>query len=169
MHNQFSKKIKKRTQYLRNIKMQQEADEINVNATKRQVEELFKTIKADGSTFKATKRGNACDPEKLRNFFENHFTSDIDHESKPTELTEIPEYIRTLQKICCDSINSGPPAKTEIISTLKSLKNGKASNDLPAEFYKYSVTSDALINELEALFRQIWSTQQVPLAWVHSN
>ena len=58
LHKQLSKKIKKRIQHLRNVKMQQEADEINENATKRQVEELFKTIKADGSTFKATKRSN---------------------------------------------------------------------------------------------------------------
>ena len=42
--------------------------------------------------------------------------------------------------------------KNEIICTLKSLKNGKASNDLPAEFYKYSAASEALIEELEALF-----------------
>ena len=105
--------------------MQQEADEINENATKRQVEELFKTIKADGSTFKATKRSNACDPEMLRNFFENHFSSNVDLESKPMELTEIPEYIKILQSICCDSIDSGPPAKNEIISTLKSLKMTK--------------------------------------------
>ena len=84
-------------------------------------------------------------------------------------MTEIPENIRTLQNICCDSIGSGSPAKNEIISTLKSLNNDKASNDLPAEFYKYSAASDTLIEELEALLRQIWNTQQVPLAWGHSK
>ena len=57
-----------------------------------------------------------------------HFSCNIDYESKPIELTETPKYIRALQKTCCDLIDSGTPAKTEITSTLKPLKNGKASN-----------------------------------------
>ena len=58
-YKEVSKKIKKRIRHLRNLKMQEEADEINEHATNRQVEDLFKSIKSDGSTFKATKRTNA--------------------------------------------------------------------------------------------------------------
>ena len=68
LHKQLSIKIKKRTQYIRNGKMQQEPARINLNATKRQVGDLFRIIKADGLTFKVTKRGYACDSDKLRNF-----------------------------------------------------------------------------------------------------
>jgi len=120
--------------------MQQEANEISEHATKRQVGELFKSIKSDGSTFKSTKQMNKCDPDKLIDFFRKHFDLFIEEISEPAELKDIPEYIKHLQRISCDSINSEPPSKDElIISTLKSLKNGKASNDLPAEFYKYAV------------------------------
>ena len=70
--------------------------EINENATKCQVVELFKTVKADASTFKATKRINARNLERLRNFFENHFSGNLDFECEPIEVTEIPEYIKNL-------------------------------------------------------------------------
>ena len=66
-------------------------------------------------------------------------------------------------------MNLLPPTKNEIISTLKTLKNGKASNDLPAEFFKYAVTSEGLIMELESLLKIIWQTQQVPTSWGHSK
>ena len=46
-HKIISKKIKKRVGYLRNVKLRIEAEEINYYASKRQVEELYRTIKAD--------------------------------------------------------------------------------------------------------------------------
>ena len=66
-------------------------------------------------------------------------------------------------------MNSDPPTKNEILLTLKSLKNGKASNDLPAEFFKYAATSESLVTELESLLKRIWETHQIPTAWGHSK
>ena len=149
--------------------MQSEADEINEFATKRQVEELFKSIKSDGSTFKNTKRANVCDPEKLKDYFRNHFNVTPNDGDRPEELNVTPEYIKVLQQINCESINSDPPKKDEIIATLKSLKNGKASNDIPAEFYKYAISSEELISELEKLLLQIWNHQVIPELWGHTK
>ena len=49
-----TKKIKKRVTWLRNKKLRLEAEEINDHANKRQIEELFRSFKADGSTFRNT-------------------------------------------------------------------------------------------------------------------
>ena len=49
------------------------------------------------------------------------------------------------------------------------MKNGKASNDIPAEFYKYAATSNALISELETMLQQIWNTKEIPISWGHSK
>ena len=168
-YKKLSKKIKKRVRQLRNLKMQQEADEINEFATKRQVEKLFKTIKSDGSTFKSMKQKSVCDPEKLKTYFEKHFTGNANNDMKLIELIDIPNYIAVLQQISCEFINLDPPKKNEIISTLKSLKNGKSSNDLPAEFFKYATESDALLSELESLLLQIWTTKSIPSSWGHSK
>ena len=168
-YKHISRKIKKRVQQLRNLKMQREADEINEFATKRQVEELFKSIKSDGSTFKTVKRTSGCDPAKLKEYFQNHFSVAGNEDDKPTELSNIPQYIEALQQISCKDINHEPPKKDEIIATLKSLKNGKASNDIPAEFYKYALTSVELVTELEAIFQQIWNTGTIPTSWGHSK
>ena len=50
------------------------------------------------------------------------------------------------------------PTKDEIRSTLLNLKNGKVSNDLPAETFKYAATSDRLLTEIENLLSDIWNT-----------
>jgi len=63
--------------------MQQEANEINEQATKRQVEELFKSIKSDGSTFKSTKQMNKCDPDKLIDLIRKHFDLSIEEIFEP--------------------------------------------------------------------------------------
>ena len=42
-----TKKIKKRVVFLRNEKLSLEAEEINDHATKREIEELFRSIKSD--------------------------------------------------------------------------------------------------------------------------
>ena len=47
-----TKKVKKQVRFLCNEKIRVEAEEINNHATKREIEELFRNIKTDGSTFK---------------------------------------------------------------------------------------------------------------------
>ena len=67
----LTKIIKKRVNKLLNKKMKQEAEEINQFATKREVEELFRSFIADGSTFKSTKRRSGCDQDKLKEHLKN--------------------------------------------------------------------------------------------------
>ena len=165
----MTKKIKRRVNKLRNAKLQQEANEINHFAAKREVEDLFRSFKADGSTFKSTKRKNRCDQEKLREFFTGHFSLTVDENDEPNELKDTPEYIKVLQQINSESINTEPPTKDEIRSTLLNLKNGKASNDLPANFFKYATTSDKLLTEIESLLSDIWNTHTVPTSCGHSK
>ena len=61
-----------------------------------------------------------------------------------------PEYIQTLQNTNIN-INHDPPDISEIKNVLLTLKNGKASNDIPAEFPKYATDSA----ELLAKFKEI--------------
>ena len=53
-----TKKIKKRSKVIRNEKYRSEAEQINHHATRRETEELFRSMKCDGSSFKTVKRSN---------------------------------------------------------------------------------------------------------------
>lgn len=169
IYRTLTKKIKKRVNKLRNDKMKQEAEEINQFATNREVEELFRSFKSDGSTFKTTKRKNGCDQDKLKEYFEKHFAHSANDHPEPDELRNIPKFIEELQTKFSDDINVHPPDKEEIKSTLDALKNGKSSSDIPAEFLKYASSSECLLSELHELLHQIWTTQTVPTTWGHSK
>ena len=163
-----TKKIKKRVSQLRNEKLRIEADEINKYASKREVEHLFRAIKTEDSTFKNTKRKVTCDPTKLKNHFEKHFNQPIGEDS-PIELEEIPDFIKRLQEIKTDNIKTTAPEDEEIVNVLKKLKSGKASSDIPAEYYKYAVESPELIKEMKSLLKTIWSTHKIPTKWGYSK
>ena len=66
------RKSKKRARHLRNMKLKQEAEQINEHATKREIEELFRCVKSDGSAFKNTKQTNKCAPEQLTTHYKKH-------------------------------------------------------------------------------------------------
>ena len=94
--------------------------------------------------------------EKLKEFFQAHFSQKINTaESEPCELSEPPESVSDLRDIVFDSIDPKPPKADEIRKTLKTLKNGKASVDIPLEFLKYAISSDGLVSKLEELFNNI--------------
>jgi len=114
-------------------------------------------VKNDSSSFKATKRNNKCDAEKLKQYFHDHFNTATDINNIPDELKEAPEYIRNLQNTT--DINHAPPSIQEIKGVLKTLKNGKASTDIPAEFFKYASDSIELLTELHSIFSEIWETK----------
>ena len=166
-YKKATKSIKKRVHYLRNQKLRQEAESINQHATRRQTEELFRQVKSDSSSFKPTKRNNKCDTEKLKQYFHNHFNVATDKET-PIELNQKPECIKKLQNTNVN-INHAPPSTQEIKGVLKTLKNGKASTDVPAEFFKYASDSIELITELHTIFTEIWNTKTVPSTWTHSK
>ena len=167
-HKEITKQIKRRVKRLRNEKLRVEADEVNNHANKRQIEELFRSIKSDNSTFKDTKHKSGCDPEDLKKHFTSHFNKKIAID-EPIELREIPDVIKQLQQIKVDGIKTSAPDFDEVYGILTKLQNGKSSNDLPAGFLKYATGSRDLINELVNLYKTLWETREIPLFWAHSK
>ena len=103
----------------------------------------------------------------MRDYFENHFQK-REFQEDPIELIEAPEFIRNLKEISTE-INTKPPDKAEIITTLKRLKNGKSSNDIPTIYLKSAVESPEIIDELVKLYDIIWLTEKIPQKWSHSK
>ena len=163
-----TKMIKKRVSWLRNEKLREEAEEINEHASKREIEELFRSMKSDRSAFKNTRSKNSCDTEKLKQYFMSHFNHEIPSD-EPVELVDIPVFIKKLQNVSINGIKTSSPDKDELRKVLKKLKNGKAANDIPAEFLKYAESSDEFINEMHSLFTSIWTTHAMPTTWGHTK
>ena len=67
------------------------------------------------------------------------------------------------------NLSHNPPTIEEIKKTLISLKNGKASTDVPPEFLNYSVNSEEMLNEIHKIFCDIWETFDIPTNWTHSK
>ena len=98
---------------------------------KRDLERLYRCYKNENSTFKSAPSKDTCDPVKLKEHFQSHFTSNVNTET-PIELENAPEFVRLLKGMSESSeINSEPPTKNEIVDTLKTLNAYKSSNDLP--------------------------------------
>ena len=167
-HKQLTKLIKKRVRYLRNQKMKIEADEINQYADKRQIENLFRAFKDDNHAFKPSSNNLKCDPNKLKDYFCNHFQSKS-HVSDPDELNTIPRFIRKLKNNAPCQMKITPPDINEVKSSLIKLKNGKASNDIPSIFLKHASDNVEFLTELTKLYHDVWTTLQVPKQWGHSR
>ena len=146
-YTRLTRLIKKRVNILRNNKFAKEASEINEFASRRKVEELYRSFKSDNSSFTETKAKKRCDLMKLREHFKKHFTSTAIEED-PVELILIPDVIEKLQNINLE-INSEPPTANELVSTIKKLKCGKSSNDIPVEYIKHSLESKSLLTKLQ--------------------
>ena len=100
--------LTKRVKFLRNEKIANEAKEVNEYANRRQVEELYRSFNSDNSSFKAAKTSKKCDPNKLKEFFERHFTSNA-IEKDPIELEHIPDFMEKLQNISIADMKVTPP------------------------------------------------------------
>ena len=138
-------------------------------ANNRKVEELFRSIKSDNSTFKDTNRKVGCETSELKQHFIKHFNYEI-QENDPVELTEAPDFIKKLQHITIHGMQTNSPGFNELRAILKKLKNGKAANDIPAGYLKYAESSNELMTEM--VFKQyetIWSTHCIPKSWGHSK
>ena len=81
----------------------------------------------------------------------------------------MPQFIKNLHDANGSNLNQNPPTIEEIRKTLISLKNGKASTDIPPEFLKYSVDSKEMLNEIHKIFCDIWESQEIPANWTHSK
>lgn len=166
--NHKPRKVKNHVRYLRNSRRLREAEQINSHATRRETEELFRLMKNNDSSLRPIKKTNKCEPEKLKEHFSKHFNV-APPNIIPDELLEIPQYIKNLQNAQSADLNHAPPTTEEVKKTLITLKNGKASTDIPPEFLKYSVNSEEMICEIHRLFRDIWETCNVPSSWTHSK
>jgi hypothetical protein len=105
-------------------KLAKEALDINQYTSQRQVEHLYRSFKADNSSFKTAKASKKCEPQKLKDFFREHFRKK-ETEIKPPELKDLPEVIRKLQDITIDGIKTGPPDMAELRTVIKKLKISK--------------------------------------------
>ena len=159
-----SKLIKKRILKLRNQKIRNEADEINNFATKRKIEEMYRTFKNDSSSFKNGNIGQKCDPQKLTKFFADHF-SPKKVLPTPKELTVAPVFHPPLSTNPQRVINTNAPTILELKNILKKLKGGKSANDIPPVFLKCALDSEEMIQELVKLYKLVWQTKEIPDKW----
>ena len=155
-------------QFLRNQKLQYEADELSKFSNKRQIENMFKTFKDDTNAFKKCPSTSKCDPAKLTKHFRDHFKNSF-RKSDPKELEEAPRFVNKLQNIKGDNMRTEPPTSDEIQSALKRLKHGKSANDVPAELIKCASEDVEFLNVLTQLFSNIWTENKVPSRWGHSK
>ena len=61
------------------------------------------------------------------------------------------------------------PAEEEIVNVIKKLKDGKATNDIPAEYIKHSMGSRDFVVEITKLYETIWITKAIPKDCEHSK
>ena len=89
--------------------------------------------------------------------------------SDPFELSNVPPFLEKLKQISAESLINGPPDELELMKTIKKLKNGKASNDVPVAFVKHAIESREFRHELTELYKTIWETHVIPDDWGHSK
>ena len=163
-----TKLIKARVRKLRNEKLALEAKEINIRASQRKIEELFRCFKNENSSFHRKTNHEECDPSRLKEHFKNHFNI-LQSSSEPTELSKIPDFVLKLQSITIDGIDTSAPKAEELLSVIKSLKGGKSASDLPTEYIKYAISNETVLQDIIKLFQDIWETKVVPQNWSHTK
>ena len=167
-YKNITKAVKKRINHLRNTKLSQEAEEINENENRRQVEELYRNMKNVNTTFKNLREKQQCDPSKLKEYFKTHFNT-CSVTADPIELTDAPDFIKKLHDINDTELNMDPPDIEELRSTIKSLKYGKSANDVPPAYVKHAMECKEFELEIFKLFETIWRTNKIPKSWGHTK
>ena len=168
-YKELTKCIKKRVRKLRNEKLASEAREINARSSQKEIEKLYRSFKNDGSTFVDKKMKAGCDPQKLKDYFKNHFNVPLTL-NEPKEITNnAPNFITKLQAIGIDYINTEPPAMEEIELVVKSQKGGKSGYYLPTEYLTRAIECENIMKDLVTVFNNIWKTGTVPNSWCHTK
>ena len=163
----ITKALKKRITFLRNEKLRNEAKDINVNASRRQIAELYTNMKDCNTIFKKLREKQHCDSKKLREYFKEHFNKSPEND-EPPNLKYPPNIIQQLRTENTD-INTAPPSVEELKSTIASLKNGKSANDIPSAYVKHAVECKEFLVEMVELFKAIWKTNEIPKSWGHTR
>ena len=91
----------------------------------------------------------------------NHFKQNQSIKT-PKELQTPPNFTTNLKETLYDQLNDDPPAAEELMNTLKGLKNGKSSNDIPAIFLKSASENTDFFNEFLDLYQTIWNSNSIP-------
>ena len=160
----LSKQIKKRVVKLRNMKLKQEAEEVNSFASKRKIEEMYRAFKNDKSCFKNGKVEDKCDPKALIDYFKDHFSKKM-NSNPPEELIGTHDFNPPLSRNPTRTINVEAPTFSELEKILKKLKGGKSANDIIPAFIKCSLESEEMMYELLNLYKSVWETKIVPEKW----
>ena len=114
---------------------------------------------------KSTRR---CDPSKLKQYFQKHFTAEEIKET-PVEFDVVPDFIKNLRNIHGDELKCGPPEKKELLDVISKLKDGKSASDIPTACIKYALNSNEFVNEMLKLYESIWETNAIPKSWGNSK
>ena len=138
--------------FLRNKKISDEASEINSFATKRPIEKLYRSFKEDNIGFKNVSSVSKCDPQKFKECFLDHF-SIKEKLPTPSELINVPKFMKKVQRASPIDINIEPPDNEELKNILKRLKSWKSANDVPTAFLKCALDSEEILDELNQLYR----------------
>ena len=167
-YKSITKDVKKRITFLRNQKLRNEAAEINENASRRQVAELYRKMKDCNTIFRQLREKQCCDSKKLKDYFKAHFNKSSEND-EPIDFIDAPNAIRKLCDITVTDINTAPPSVEELKSTIGSLKNGKSANDIPPAYIKHAIECKEFANEMVGLFKTIWKTNKIPKSWGHTK
>ena len=106
-HKTITKSEKPWMKHLRNEKLRQ-ANEINKNANRIQVEELYKNMKDDTTTSKTRREKKLCDASKLKEHFKALFSM-CSEVVDSIEFKDAPSFIRQFQDISNVKLNTTPP------------------------------------------------------------
>ena len=165
----ISKKIRKRSKFLKNEHFKEQARELEILNQQGRYRAVFEKAKSQVSTFQKIRV--KLEPDKGFKFFSNHFnpTPPTDAQTPP-ELLQPPEFVEILQKITkkCN-IDSSPPTKIEVADTLKRLKTNKSSCDVPPEFLKYAAEVPGFVDLFHEMTCEIWGTKSVPKSFGHGR
>ena len=77
--------------------------------------------------------------------------------------------VKRKKKCSTDEIKIGPPEREELLATIKTLKNGKAANDVPMIYMKYALSCEKMLTEMARLYGTVWETNAIPTKWGHSQ
>ena len=138
----------------------------------RELEKAFRKARQQETVYRKTPE-TACEPEKLRAYFDAFFNSEPPGPT-PEELVS-PEtackFIGQLREISRENeIDCSVPTAEEIEKVLRKMRNGKAASDIPPELLKYGSYCPALVSELEKILAAIWGNPaNVPKSWGESR
>ena len=163
------KRIRLRSNFLRNEYFKEEAAKLNQYAIYRELDKLFSCAKKQETTLKQAP--GKCPPQKILEHFKKHFNPENPSENyTPDELNKnIPEFILELREISSQfSINHDAPTTEEIQTHLHRLKSGKASNDVDPEILK-KCEHPVMLSVIHRLTSNLWSDLDLPHAWGNSK